>query len=122
MVVPVLILLTAGTIDAGRMIVARSMLSYAAIVGARTGIASGTASTGAVQTAAVNAAPMLGLGTGASGNRVVVTYTSAAGTWGGRTSGDTVTVTAYYTFNPVLGRMTLLTSKSFVAQSTLTIP
>lgn len=122
MVVPVLILLTAGMIDAGRMIVARSMLSYAAIAGARAGIASGTASTAAVQTIAVNAAPMLGLGTGSTGNRVAVTYTSSDSTWASRTSGDTVTVTAYYTFQPILGRMTLLATKSFVAQSTLTIP
>ena len=114
-VIPVLVLLTAGALDAGRMVVSRAMLTPAAICCARAGIAKANATSDA-QNAAFRVAPMLSLTT------TNVTVTTSNATWSARTHGDTVTCTANYTFTPGTGHLTLLTQKNFVAQSTMTIP
>ena len=64
LVVPILVAVTIGTIDAGKMVVAKQMCAYAAIIGARTGVAKATASSAVVQTAAIEAAPLLHLTAG----------------------------------------------------------
>jgi len=110
------------------MMVTRCMLSYAVIVGTRAGIASATTTTTAVQTATVNAAPMLGL-TAANVNVClnVATCTSlntaTAAAWTARGSGSTVTVSYNnYAFVPASGSIARLTSKNFSASSTEMIP
>ena len=115
MLLPLLVV-TIGTIDVSRMMVSRVMLSYAAICGARAAVLKNTASAGAVQTVVTSAAPMLPL----TNADVTVGYTSAS--WAARTSGDIMTVTAVYTFTPVLGNLTLLATKTFTATSVETIP
>ncbi len=122
LVLPIAIVATIGAIDSGRMVVARSMLTYASICGARAGVANKTTNAAAAQSTAAAAAPMLGLSTtGTTGNYVTVA-TSSAGGWTARQSGDTITAIAHYTFRPTLPGLTLLRTKNFVAQSTMTIP
>jgi Flp pilus assembly protein TadG len=116
LVVPWLILTTLGTIDASRMVVSRSMLSYAVTVGSRKAVANSTTLTSQVQSAVVAAAPMLKLTTGA------VTVTTSAASWAARTSGDTVTVTTSYTFVPVIGTWSKLITKTFSSTITVTLP
>jgi Flp pilus assembly protein TadG len=114
LVVPLLLLMTIGSLDAGRMVVGRAMLSYAVICGTRKGVVAATTTTTAVQAAVTAAAPMLPLTTNV--------VTTSAATWAARTSGDTVTVTATYTFKPSLPVLTKLVTKNFTATSTVTIP
>ena len=109
-----LLLLTIGTIDVGRMVVSRGMLSYAAICGARAGVVKATTTAAMAQTAVTAAAPMLALSS--------AVVTTSAASWAGRGSGDTVTAVATYTFQPVLPVMTRLVTKNFTATSTITIP
>jgi hypothetical protein len=78
--------MTIGSLDAGRMVVGRAMLSYAVICGTRKAVVASTTTTTAVQAAVTAAAPMLPLTTNV--------VTTSAATWAARTSGDTVTVTA----------------------------
>lgn len=118
LVVPVLVAVTIGTIDAGKMTVAKEMCAFAATVGARTGVASNTASTSAVQTAAINAAPLLHLTT----SNVTVAVSGSTTTFTSRTRGDTVTVTVTYTFTPVIPLLTKLATKSYTVKSAMVIP
>ena len=95
---PVLAGLFFGMIDGGRFISTRTMVSVAAAAGARA--ASLDAATQAtVLTAAQNAATMLGAGLTVD-NVQCTTSSSAAciGNWTNKTAGDTVVVTARYTF------------------------
>jgi Flp pilus assembly protein TadG len=116
LVVPLLVLTTLGTIDAGRMVISRSMLGYAVTVGSRMGEASATTTTVQVQNAVVAAAPMLKLVASA------VTVTTSAASWAARKSGDAVTVQASYTFQPAIGAWSKLITKTFSSTSTVTIP
>jgi Flp pilus assembly protein TadG len=59
-VVPLFFTVMLGTLEGGRFVISRMMLSYAVSVGARAATLSG-ATTSAVQTAVVNAGPMLHL-------------------------------------------------------------
>jgi len=122
-VLPLLMATTFGTMDLGRMVIAKEMCAYAAIVGARTGIANNTASTSAVQTAAINSVPMLKLTT----SNVAVGATTSGGatvTWGSRTRGNTVTVTISYTFTPLVPAISKITSagKAYTVKSAMVIP
>jgi Flp pilus assembly protein TadG len=65
LVFPILVIVTFGAIDAGRLVVSKVMLSYACIAGARLAAVSNTSSFSTVQTAVVNAAPLLRLSTSA---------------------------------------------------------
>jgi Flp pilus assembly protein TadG len=118
LVVPILMAVTIGTIDAGRMVVAKEQCAYAAIVGARTAVASATASSSAVQTAAIAAAPLLHL----SSSNVAVAVTGSTTTFANRTRGDTVTVTVTYTFTPVIPLLTKLATKNYTVKSAMVIP
>jgi len=118
MVLSVLMAVTLGTIDLGRMVVAKEMCAYAAIVGARTAAANGTASTSAVQTAAINCVPMLKLTT----SNVAVSPTGTAFTT--RTRGTTVKVTITYTYTPLIPKISKIISggKSWTISSAMVIP
>lgn len=100
------------------MVVSRSMLSYAAICGARAGEVSTTTNIAAVQAVVAAAAPMLTL----SSVTVTVNGLSTAAAFTGRSSGSVVSVTAASTFTPVLPIMTRLATKNFQATSAVTIP
>jgi Flp pilus assembly protein TadG len=117
LVLPLLILMTIGAYDACRMVVSNTMLAYATTIGARAGIVSSTTSTATVQTAVVNAAPFLNLSTSN-----VTTVSSSNGTWATRTRGDTVTVTATYTFTPVIPVLTRLIQRTYTYTSKMKIP
>ena len=118
MVVPVLMAVTIGTIDAGKMTSAKTMCAYAATVGARTGIASNTASTTAVQNAAIAAAPLLHL----TASNVTVTVSGSTTTFTSRARGDKVTVVVTYTFTPVIPLLTKLATKNYTVTSAMVIP
>ncbi|HVT07128.1 MAG TPA: TadE/TadG family type IV pilus assembly protein [Polyangia bacterium] len=122
LVVPLLVAVTIGTIDAGKMVVAKQMCAYAAIVGARTGIASATANSTVVQNAAIAAAPLLHLTTSDVTVAVTVGSTAATRAFGARTRGDTVTVTVGYTFTPVIPLLTKLATKSYSVKSAMVVP
>jgi Flp pilus assembly protein TadG len=122
LVVPILVAVTIGTIDAGKMVVAKQMCAYAAVVGARTGLASATASSTVVQNAAIAAAPLLHLTTSDVTVGVTVGSTAVARTFGARTRGDTVTVTVNYTFTPVIPLLTKLATKNYSVKSAMVIP
>ncbi len=122
LVVPLLVAVTIGTIDAGKMVVAKQMCAYAAIVGARTGVASATASSTAVQNAAIAAAPLLHLTSSNVTVGVTVGSTLVTRAFGARTRGDTVTVTVGYTFTPVIPLLTKLASKTYSVKSAMVIP
>ncbi len=117
LVVPVLFAVLLGTIEGGRFVVSRLMLSYAVVVGARAATLS-AASNNSVQTAVINAAPML---------RIVpaqVEITVSGGTPLPAPVGSTVTVSIgvvnpanKYTFRSVFG--TAFTTRSWSAQSTV---
>ncbi len=104
------------------MMIARTMLSYAVIVGARAGVAKFNTTTAMVQSATVAAAPMLGLTAGTVQvllNNALPTTTA----WAGRGSGDKITVSySGYTFKPFSGSLARLATKTFNAQSIQTIP
>jgi len=117
LVVPLLILTTIGAYDACRMVTSRTMLAYATIVGARTGVVLQTATTSVVQTAVINAAPFLHLTTSN-----VPTVSSSNGTWANRNRGDVVTVTAKFQFTPTLPLFTRLVQKNYTYTSKMTIP
>jgi Flp pilus assembly protein TadG len=123
LVVPILVLVTIGTIDAGRMVVAKQMCAYAAIIGARTGVAKATASTGVVQTAAIGAAPLLHLTAGDVTVGATVGSTTAVRTpFSARTRGDTVTVTVTYVFTPVMPVLSKLATKTYSVNSAMVVP
>ena len=122
LVVPLLVAVTIGTIDAGKMVVAKQMCAYAAIVGARTGVVTATASSTAVQNAAIAAAPLLHLTTSNVTVAVTVGSTATARAFGARARGDTVTVTVGYTFTPVIPLLTKLTTKTYSVKSAMVIP
>ncbi len=118
LVLPILMTVFFGVIDGGRMMAAKQMCAYAATVGARTGIASSTASTAIVQNAAVAAAPMLHLAT----SNVTVTVSGTTTTFSSRARGDKVTVVVTYTFTPVTPILTKLTTKNYSVTSAMVIP
>lgn len=120
MVLSVLMAVTLGTIDLGRMVIAKEMCAYAAIVGARTAAANSTASTSAVQTAAINCVPMVKLTT----SNVAVAVSGSTTVFGNRTRGDTVTVTVTYTYTPLIPKISKIisTGKAWTIKSAMVVP
>src|SRR6185436_13822178 len=104
LVLPVLLALLFGAVDGAFLVVSRCMVSYAAIVGARTASVRATTSVAAIKTATVNAVPFLALsngdvavavnGTGASDPTFAAHGTGA---------GNEVTVTVTHTFTSYTG-------------------
>ena len=121
LVFPLICVVLFGMIDGSRMVIARCMLSYAVIVGARTGVAKAN-TVAVVQTATAAAAPMLGLSAGSvvvQLNGVPPTTT----TWAARSGGDTVTVSYNgYTFRPAAESLSKMVTKTFNASCIRTIP
>jgi Flp pilus assembly protein TadG len=96
-ILPLVVAVMFGTIEAGRMAVSRAMLSYASIQGSRVAGAMGTPTVADVQAAVQSAAPMLGLPSGS------ITVTVSGGkAFAARALGDTVTVALNYQFQPVI--------------------
>jgi Flp pilus assembly protein TadG len=118
LVFPVVVFLMFGLLDAGRLMISQGMLSYAMISGARIAAVSSTTSWNTVQTAAVAAAPILGIPQSA------IHYTLNGGTQDSgfttRTTGDIMRVYSTYNFRPafltVLGNRTLNASGQIVIQ------
>lgn len=119
LVLPIIVLVIVGTIDASRMVTSRMMLAYAVTVGARAATAKANA-TSDVQNAVIAAAPILNMNT--TTNILSTDVTTSAASWTGRTSGDTVTVQARYTFTPSNPLFTKIGSRTFTLKSTMTIP
>lgn len=126
-VLPILMAVTFGAMDVVRMIIAKEMCAYAAVVGARSGIAlSNTQPT--VLTKAANSVPLLKLTTSNVG--VVVkdstgTTTHAfTSTTDARVRGDIVTVTVTYTFAPLIPFFSKIPSvgKAYSIASAMVIP
>jgi Flp pilus assembly protein TadG len=128
-VLPFLVATTLGTIDLGRMVVAKEMCAYAAIVGARTALGryesdNSTALTSAdVQTAAIRAVPMLKLPSTA----VTVTATDPSNNveaFTARGRGHTVTVKVTYTYTPLIPGISKIVAggKNWAIKSSMVIP
>jgi Flp pilus assembly protein TadG len=119
-VVPLFFTVVFGTLEGGRFVVSRMMLAYAVSVGARAATLSG-ATTASVQTAVVNAAPMLHLSPGQ------VEVTSLAGI--PATVGTTVTVSVgvtnpanAYTFQSAIpSRWSPFTTRTWSAQASMVV-
>lgn len=116
-----LMLVTSGTIDAGRMVISKTMLAHAVTVGARAASLGFNTTTTAVQTAVVNAAPMLNLSSG-SVNVSATDSLGVAKTFANKTRGDIVSVNCSYTFTPVTPVLTRLVTKTYNYTSKMTIP
>jgi hypothetical protein len=108
-----------GAIDGGRFVISHCMLSNAVIVGGRLASVASTASSTAVQTAVVGAAPFLSLTNAAV--TVAVTHGGTATTFAARATGDTVSVSATYSFRAVLPLLTKFASRSYTATSAVTV-
>lgn len=124
---PILMAVTLGTIDLGRMVVAKEMCVYAAMVGARTALGKyNTASppvalsSSDIQTAAINAVPMLQLAT----SNVAVAVSGSTTTFANRTRGDIVTVTVTYTYTPLIPKISKIISsgKAWTITSAMVVP
>jgi Flp pilus assembly protein TadG len=117
-VFPLFFTVVACALEGGRFVVSRMMLAYAVSVGARAATLSGASTTG-VQTAVVNAAPMLHL----SSSQVEVT--SATGI--PATVGTTITVSVgvvnaanAYTFQSVIpSRFSPFSTRNWTAQASM---
>jgi Flp pilus assembly protein TadG len=119
---PLMIVLLFGAIDGGRMVISRCMVSYAAIVAARTASVRQTATLTAVKNAAVNAAPLLSLTTSnvnvyINGNTTAVANDTAYAAARPPSGGQTVQVDVSYTFTPLTGTLVKFGSKSMTGTS-----
>ena len=128
LVLPIILLVIVGTIDASRMVMSNMMLSYAVTAGARAATA-GNSTQANVQTVVTGASPMLALTTSNIPTSNITTTpagtttaSSTATAWSARTRGDTVTVTATYTFTPSNPLFTKIGSRTFTQTSAMTIP
>ena len=112
--VPLFFTVMLGTLEGGRFVVSRMMLAYAVSVGTRAATLGG-ATTASVQTAVVNAAPMLHLSTSQ------VAVTSAAGI--PATVGTTVTVSVgAYTFRSAIpSRWSPFSTRTWSAQASMVV-
>src|SRR3954470_21849843 len=100
LVLPILVGVLLGAIDAGRLVVSQCMLNYAVIAGARLASVSSTTSFATVQTAVVAAAPLLNLTTSAVHYQI---NTGAVDTgFGTLAAGNTVRVYANYAYKPLV--------------------
>jgi Flp pilus assembly protein TadG len=113
-----------ATIEVGRMVACKQMLTYATMEGVRVAAALGTSSDTVVQNTVIGASPMLGLSTS---NVIVAVESGACGgaakAWGTRAAGDCVRVTVSYTFTTVLvGQWRWMpASKTWTSVQTMTV-
>jgi Flp pilus assembly protein TadG len=101
LVVPVLVAVLFGAIDGGRLVVAKLMLNYAVVAGARlAAVSSTTAFSPTVPAAVVAAAPLLNLSQSAVHYQI---GTGAADTgFSTLTSGSKIRVYAQYSYKPLI--------------------
>jgi Flp pilus assembly protein TadG len=112
-ILPLVVAVMFGAIEAGRMVVSRAMLSYASINGVRTAAVSGTASLSDVQNTVISSAPMLALT--ASNITVSIDGATTSSAFLARTAGDDVSVTVTYTFQPMVSLPAGLTTRTWTA-------
>jgi Flp pilus assembly protein TadG len=110
-ILPLAVVVMFGSIEAGRMVACRQMLTYATMEGVRTAAALGTPDVGTVQTAVLGAAPMLAL---TLGNVTVTAYNTSCAAivppavlpapivFTSRAPGQCARVRVDYTFTPAL--------------------
>jgi Flp pilus assembly protein TadG len=119
LVLPVLMAVLFGMLEGGRLIVSRSMLSQAAIRGARVASITSTTTASQVEAAVISTAPLLGLA--ASNIDVIVNgVTTESAAFGTRAAGSNVGVIVRYTFTPKLP--VPFATKSFTARSEVVMP
>lgn len=112
-ILPLVVVVMLGSIEAGRMVVSRAMLSYASINGVRAAAVTGTASQTVVQNTVIQSAPLLALNP--SNVTVAVQGDSSVSAFVGRTTGNTVSVTVTYTFQPMVSLPAGLTTRTWTA-------
>jgi Flp pilus assembly protein TadG len=126
-ILPLVLTVMFGAIEAGRMVVTRAMLSYATIEASRTAAVSGSTTLTQVRDMVKNAAPMLVLN---NSNIVVsagpsvplggVAYASDAA-FAARVTGSQVTVAVTYTFSPAISIPAAITSRTWTDTNTVTV-
>jgi Flp pilus assembly protein TadG len=124
LVLPILMAVTVGAIDLGRVLVSKEMSVYATAVGARLAVgkvnsSGATLSSTDVQNAVIAAAPLLKLTT----SNVTVAVSGSTTTFTSRTRGDKVTVSITgCTFTSVSKVSKLATGKNCNSTSVMVIP
>jgi Flp pilus assembly protein TadG len=112
-----------GTLEGGRFVVARMMLSYAVSVGVRAATLAGASAT-SVQTAVVNAAPMLHLTSSqveVSSGGAAITLPAAVGT-NLTVSVGVMSAANKYTFQSVVpSRWSPFSTRSWSAQASMVV-
>ena len=101
LIFPAIVGILFAIIDAGRFVGSRVMLTQAVSAGARTAALSTTTTTAAVDQAVHDAAPMLNGLTVTATDCTVGTSVAPCASFGAKTVGDRVTVTATYVFDPI---------------------
>lgn len=114
---PLFFTLVAGALEGGRFVVSRMMLSYAVSVGVRAATL-GNASNATVQTAVVNAAPMLHLTT--SQVEISTTLPAAVGTAVTVSVGVTNSSNKYQFKSIIPSRFSPFSTRNWSAQATMT--
>jgi Flp pilus assembly protein TadG len=107
---PLVVSVMFGTIELGRLVATRTMLSFATIQGGRAAGTSGTASYTVVQDTVINSAPMLGLTYTDVDVQVAGGPVNDSASFNARAVGSLVTVTVRYTFKPIVPLSGLLMS------------
>jgi Flp pilus assembly protein TadG len=115
LVLPILVIVTFGAIDAGRFVAAKVELTYACIKGARLAAVSSTTAFSTVQTAVVAAAPLLNLSTTAVHFQVDNGTADDMTAFAARASGHMIRVYASYNYQPMLVKA--LTSRTVSASA-----
>ena len=128
-ILPLAVVVMFGSIEAGRMVACRQMLTYATMDGARVAAALGTSTVTAVQTAVVGSSPLLGI-TAANvtvsafaGPCVAGLPVGAAIVFTNRQPNDCAQVRVNYTFTPALSGSwgSWLTSRAWVETQAVTV-
>lgn len=121
--VPLFFTVVFGALEGGRFVVSRMMLSYAVSVGARAATLSGASMT-SVQTAVVNAAPMLHLSSSqveVTSGGVPVTLPATVGTSVTVSIGVSIAANKY-TFQSVIpSRWSPFSTRSWSAQASMVV-
>ena len=119
LVLPFVLAVLFGSIDGGRLVIARCMVSYAAVVSARVASVRSTTQMATVKTAATNAVPYLTLNQSLIKVYVnaaeVTTDTAFAAKSAG--AGNTVSVSVAYAYTPLTPLITKLAAKTLTATS-----
>lgn len=118
LVLPVFLTVFFGALEGGRFVVSKMMLSYAVSVGARAATLS-TATTSSVQTAVVNAAPMLHLTTSQVEIQSATGIPPSVGTTVTVSIGVTIPANKYTFTSVIPSRFSPFSTRSWSAQATM---